>query len=191
MRSQRWLGSKSRVKKLWQLKNTGARRVGQVYTTGTVSAATYGADVTGLPTEAVRQIRAMRLRLDGKYITGACTNEQIALETAAFDPGILPHMAPLMRYHREVWLNQFGEYAPKDLLNVKELNEAFGTAVKHANLGAWDQGGPIALAIKAAKEVGWDFINAFTLKDAKGSVTSLWEGSPTQLKKTKICESMA
>ena len=113
MRSQRWLGLKSRVKKLWKLKNTGARRVGQVYTTGTVSAAIYGAEVTGLPAEAVRQIRVTRLRLDGKYITGACTNEQITLETAAFDPGMLPQMAPLIRYHKEVWLNQFPEYAPQ------------------------------------------------------------------------------
>ena len=118
---------------------------------GTVAAAIYGAEVTGLPAEAVRQIRAMRLRLDGKFITGACTNEQITLETPAFDPGMLPQMAPLIRYHKEVWLNQFPEYAPKDLLNVKELREAFVTAESHANLGAWGQGGPISLAIKAAK----------------------------------------
>ena len=97
----------------------------------------------------------MRLRLDGKYITGACTNEQQTLETPAFDPGMLPQMAPLIRYHKEVWLNQVPDYAPKDLLNVKELREAFETAKNHAILGAWDQGGPIALAIKAAKEVGW------------------------------------
>ena len=95
-------------------------------------------------------------------------------------------MAPLIRYHKEVWLNQFPNYAPKDLLNVKELSEAFEQARNHAILGAWDQGGPIALAIKAAKEVGWTFVNAFTLKDPNGGEIDLWSGSPTMLKQTYV-----
>ena len=66
-------------------------------------------------------------------------------------------MAPLFRYHKEVWAAGDPQYATKDTLTVPELRQAYELA-KNEPSGSNEQAGPIGMAAAAANRVGWTFI---------------------------------
>ena len=180
--AERWKQVARRIKKQHVLKQAGAKRLGSVYTVGPVAAAIYGAEVTGMPPSALTSIRRQRLVFDRKYIIGANVNEQWLLEPISSDPGLRPQMAPLMRYHREVWNAFLPFLAPQDNLNLKELVSAFQGAENLVQTKQIAQSGPIGQAIVAAKAVGWSFKDPFTILDASGDPMSMSEGSPEMLR---------
>ena len=106
-------------------------------------------------------------------MAGAHAGEQMLLHHKNYDPAIRPQMAPLQRYHREVWIWQFPELRPEDALNIKELNEAFTMAERLFNEGKTNEGGTIGLALQSAAEVGWKFTKAFTIQDHEGEEIDL------------------
>ena len=120
----------------------------------------------------------------GHYIPGIKVEEQWLLQPKFADPGLRPQMAPLLRYHREIWGCFVPSVAPGDNLSIKCLVEAFRIAEEQVRHRRYASAGPIGHAIRAAHQVGWSFQNAFTLIDASGSPLSLSGGSPEMLRQT-------
>ena len=127
----RWTCNRVRVRKLRILVRVARAAGGRVYTAGFVAAATYAAELTGMPTRRIRTMRKERLELDRLYIPFADIGVQCSLERPAADPGWRIASAPLLRYAREVWLSSLpdkGADRPEDVLSLRELNRAFEDA---------------------------------------------------------------
>ena len=92
-----------------------------------------------MPKTTLTSMRVTRLKLDRMYTAGAHVGEQLLLQNKSYDPALRPQMAPLQRYHREVWIWQFPDLRPEDALNIKELNEAFNLAKKAFSNGKASQ----------------------------------------------------
>ena len=176
-RGKRWLSHKKRVSRLQILHKAGAKRLGSVYTIGSVAAATYGAEVTGMPPGTLTTIRATRLKLDRMFVSGTHVDEQMLLQAPGYDPALRTQGAPLMRYHRELWCWRIDEMRPHDCLNPRELISAFDEAHKAVLAKGTHDGSPLVHAVKAAHQVGWVHKNATIILDQGGHEVDLWGGS--------------
>merc|ERR1712194_897455 len=120
-RAQRWQAVTNRVTKLQSYKVSGALRLGAIYATGPIAAIAYGAEVNGIPPAKLKAMRVQKLKLMGKYTQGVPIEQQYLLLPPSDDTVLAIQMAPLFRYHREVWAAGDPQYAVKDTLTVPEL----------------------------------------------------------------------
>ena len=137
--------------------------------------------MAGLPDNTIRQVQAEKLRLDGLMIHGAAVNQQMALLPASYDPARKIRVAPLARYHREVWYLHNVALQPGDALGAGELRLAYEAGRREADKGDRQKGSPVAAAIRAARWAGWEFTGAHTLVLEDGHPFSMGEGTPACL----------
>ena len=99
-------------------------------------------------------MRVQKLKLMGKYTQGVPAEQQYLLLHPSDDTIFKIQMAPLMRYHKEVWAAGDPKYATEDNLLVTELRRAFELAKEKAFESSNECAGPIGMAMAAADMVG-------------------------------------
>jgi hypothetical protein len=130
------------------------------------------------------QLRAITLSTMGVRAPGVPYDlAALALPPGA-DPALKAYEAPLLRWHREVWLLEQPHPAHPDALTATELTRAWHNTRKAMGGGmGWHIDTPVAGAIRAARLVGWDLDQPGRLTDGQGQL-KLNERSPASLQTT-------
>jgi len=117
---------KNRVTKLQSYKVSGALRLGAIYATGPIAAIAYGAEVNAIPPAKLKSMRVQKLKLMGKYTQGVPVEQQYLLLPPSDDTVLTIQMAPLLRYHKEVWAagdppirNQGHTHSPRTTAGIR------------------------------------------------------------------------
>jgi hypothetical protein len=173
-----------RRKLLKRLGNPGKLAQTKVIRAGLTPAVLYGAECRTPSRAIITQLRAATLSTMGVRAPGVPYDlAALALPTGA-DPALKAYEAPLVRWHRELWLLEQPHPAHPDALTAAELAKAWYNTSKAMGDGlGWALDNPVAGAIRAARLVGWDLDQPGRLTDGVGEI-KLSERSPASLQAT-------
>ena len=142
----------SRIRRLRARKLKGAVKI---FTTGLQPAATYGAEVVGVPDKDLKKLQDIAASTLKPSTRG---RSRAALFVAHGDPTWRPSVAPVVRWCQELWWASFPKAKPVPALPTEFLEEAWKRAMADPPKAWSGSRGAVDAAILSARRVGWKFV---------------------------------
>ena len=157
--------------------HTRTSNSGKVFRAGVLPSVDFGAELSYPSASLIRGLRSMALKSHCKFVPGGNTAMACALEGLHFDPAVGLRAAPLVRYHREIWM-MHSHTGPPDLLGRRDIDFAFAIEYRRKD---HSRGGPLGAAFQAMAFVGWRFLGPYSIVLHDGSELDLCWTPPALL----------
>jgi len=174
-----------RKKKLANLRTLiGPRLATQVFTSGVLPAIVYGAEVNGISDVELKKIR----NISTAAMTGGTTGRSLSASLLLRgDPSWKAGVAPISRWHKEVW--RVHHQGRKSNFTAQEIEEAWHVARKNDHEWYKADGspkwsgvrGPVGATCLSLQRMGWIPLEPFEWIDDLGVKIKLIDMSPKML----------
>ena len=186
IRVQKALGRKNRTDMLARAVNT-SKGASVLFFGGTLPAANFGAETVGMPKGAIKSLvsaAASSLKM-ARRLTHSPIAWAVITSKKLRNPEASILAMPVLRYAREWWLATDKDYVTHDTLSPPKLVSAFVSEIKwlceqhrtHSQMMC----SPLAIAIKAADELGMSFNDPVNLTSCVEGDINILQGSPALL----------
>eukprot|EP00959_Pyramimonas_sp_CCMP1952_P388407 8138993-Pyramimonas_sp.AAC.1 len=178
----RLLTATRRTRRLARQRGVVGRRATKVFCAGALPALQYGADVHGMSDAELLRVR----RLAASTMKPSCGGRSLCILTRVEgDPAWYGSVAPLLHYHRELWLlrTRMTDYT----LSWAQIRFGWESVWNNPPRTWRSVKGPLGAMYLSISRLGWTMSSPYTLTDDRGVEIPLLLISPALLK--RLCKS--